>query len=232
MEITIGIGSTTHIDKHNEKMSKSALDGIAEQIKDKYIPQLIEHDWDRHIGVILYGEVFKLHDGEYALGIVTGCFENEEDRNKFKIGQKNSTWTFYKKYLDIETLQNLHKNKKVNHPNNKPAENIVDHLELFLDSTGILPNGNIYKTKRYIASTGDLKIEVYPKDHWPAHFHVISEKRKINARFNINTLELINLKKGKIKNNDVKKIQTFFIEHSDYLEKLKKEYTRLNNETS
>ncbi len=58
MKITIGIASTTHIDRHNERMAKSALDGMAVQIKERFIPQLIEHDLNQHIGVGLYGEVF------------------------------------------------------------------------------------------------------------------------------------------------------------------------------
>ena len=80
MKITTGIASTTHIDRHNERMAKSAIDGMAEQIKERFIPQLIEHDPKQHIGVVLYGEVFLLKDGEFALGIVSGIFENNEEK--------------------------------------------------------------------------------------------------------------------------------------------------------
>jgi hypothetical protein len=41
--------STTHIDKQGEKMAKSALDSMAIQVNTKYIPQLIEHDWNRQV---------------------------------------------------------------------------------------------------------------------------------------------------------------------------------------
>ncbi len=86
MIIITGIASTTHIDRHNERMAKSALDGMAKQIKERFIPHLIEHDPNQHIGVILYGEVFRLKDGEYALGIVSGTFEDEHERERYKTG--------------------------------------------------------------------------------------------------------------------------------------------------
>ncbi len=73
MNITTAIASTTHIDKHGDRFAKSALDDMARQIKTKFIPHLVEHDPKQQVGAALYGEVFKLGDGEYALGVVTGC---------------------------------------------------------------------------------------------------------------------------------------------------------------
>jgi hypothetical protein len=228
MQITVGIGSTTHLDRHNERMAKSALDGMAEQIKEKYIPQLIEHDWNRHIGVLLYGEVFQLKDGEYALGIVTGLFENEAEKIEFKSGQPNKVWHDYKKYLNIEELINLNDKNKPNlvKQNDIPI-NVADLLETHLDSTQVLPDGRVYKIKRFIAATGDLRIEVYPKDHQPSHFHVISKQRGIDARFDINTLKLVNMKEGKIKENDIKKIQNFFRASPTLLNRLRNEHSRM-----
>lgn len=238
MKILTGIGSTTHIDRHNERMTKGALDSMVEQIKGKYIPQLIEHDWDRHVGVVLYGEVFPLPDGEHALGIVVGLFENDEEKGNFKSGQSNKVWKNYKKYLQIDELiqlsekNNNGKNEAQDLSNNGKAKpSIADLLEKHIDSTQVLPDGTVYKIKRFIAATRDLRIEVYPKDHYkdhyPAHFHVISKQRNINARFNIETLELINNKKGEIKGNDVKIIQSFFKTHPMILEELKNKYSRL-----
>ena len=232
MNLTIGIASTTHIDRHNERMAKSALDDMAKQIKEKFIPQLIEHDPNQHIGVLLYGEVFRLKDGEYALGIVSGIFENKKEKERYKTGQPNDVWQNYKKYLNIDELLNFNKQ---NHQTiqNKPSSqglNIADLLERHLDSTQVLPDGTVYKIKKFIAATGDLSIEVYPKDHYPQHFHVISKQREINARFDIKTLNLIDIKHGRIKQKDVKKIQNFFKTNPIILEKLKKEHARLNNE--
>lgn len=229
MKISIGILRTTHIDRHNERMAKSALDSGAEQIKERFIPQLIEHDWNQHVGVILYGEVFQLDDGEYALGIVSGIFENEEERTTYATGKRNIFWSDYKKYLDVNRLKELVGKNKISLVDSS-ARNIADWLETHLDSTEVLPDGTVYKIKRFIASTGDLRIEVYPKDHeHQPHFHVTSKQRKINARFDIKTLELINTKNGEIQPKDIKKIQIFFKTNPEYLEKLKNEHSRFQN---
>jgi len=228
MKIVFGIGSTTHVDRHNERMAKSALEGMAEQIKERYIPTLIEHDWNRHVGVVLYGEVFQLKDGEYALGIVTGLFENEDERNKFKSGQPNEVWRDYKKYLKIDKLidLNIEKVSDLVSQNSIPV-NIADLLETHLDSTQVLPDGRVYKVKRFIAKTGDLRIEVYPKDHQPSHFHVISKQRGIDARFDIHTLKPVSVKEGRVTENDIKKIQDFFKTSPALLERLKNEHQRM-----
>lgn len=228
MKIGIGIASTTHIDRHNERMAKSALDGMADQIKEKYIPQLVEHDWNRHVGVLLYGEVFQLKDGEYALGVVTGLFENEGEKNEFRSGQPNKVWQNYKHYLNIEELIGLSDLKKPDLVSqNRIPVNIADLLETHLDSTQVLPDGRVYKIKRFVAATGDLRIEVYPKDHEPSHFHVISKQRGINARFDIHTLELVSMKEGRIKKDDIKKIQDFFRTSPTFLNRLRNEHGRM-----
>jgi hypothetical protein len=230
MIIEIGIVSTTHIDRHNERIARSALDSATEQIKERFIPQLIEHDWNQHIGVILYGEVFQLKDGEYALGVVSGVFENNDERERYKTGQPNSVWRDYKKYLDIDKLLKIDGQNHLLNQSNTPSKNlnVADLLEKHLDSTQFLPDGRIYKIKRFIVSTGDLRIEIYPRDHeHQPHFHVISKQRGINARFDIETLNLINMKWGTIQEKDVKKIQNFFKIYPRYLEKLKNEYSRM-----
>lgn len=231
MKITIDIIATTHIDRHNEKMSKSALDDGAKQIKERFIPKLVEHDINRHIGVALYGEVFQLKDGEYALAVVSGIFEDEDEKEAFETGQTNNVWKNYKKYLNIEELlkiikkDNQTKDRVFNFAESQ--SNIANLLEDHLDSTQVLPNGTVYKVKRYIASVGDLIIKVYI-DHKPPHFHVESKPRGINARFCINTLELINSKQGSITQKDIKKIQHFFKTNPNNLKKLKSEHKRMN----
>lgn len=232
MKITTGIASTTHIDKHNERMTKTALDDMAIQINKKFIPQLIEHDPNQQSGVILYGKVFQLEDGEYALGFVSGIFENNKEKETFIIGHPNNVWREYKKYFDItELLLPSRKSQKTKNQtkHKSPNLNIADLLETHLNSTRVMPDGTVIKIKRFIASTGDLKIEVYPKDHTPQHFHVISKQRNINARFDIVTLNLISTKKGSIKNNDIKRIKNLFSTNPIALKKLISEHTRLND---
>jgi len=231
MEIIVGIASTTHVDRHRERMAKSALDSMALQINEKFIPALLDHNLNSHGGVVLYSEVFQLTDGEHALGIVSGVFENESEKEKFKSGQANDVWEEYKKYLDTKELSRLHaENSKLGNDHlgqNNSKLNTADLLEIHLDSTQVLPDGTVYKIKKFIAATGDLKIEIYPKDHKPAHFHVISKQRSINARFSLETLELINMKQGAISNTDIKKIQNFFLTHPQDLKKLKSEHGRM-----
>jgi len=105
---------------------------------------------------------------------------------------------------------------------------ISEDLEQYLESTAIWSDGSVYEIKRYIGSISDLRIEIYPKDHLPAHFHVISKQRRINARFDITTLELINVKHGSISGDDVKKIQALPKTRPLVWGKLKKEFERMS----
>lgn len=233
MKIIVGIASTTHIDKHRERMAKSALDGMAKKIKEEFIPLLVNHNAEQHIGAILYGETFQLKDGEYALGVVSGIFENPEERETFDAGQSNHVWKRYKKYFSEEKLLQLIDEKRELKKDmlilDKRESNIADLLETHLDSTQVAPDGTIYKIKRFIAATGDLRIEVYPKDHQnQPHFHVISRQRNIDARFSIDSLELISTKRGTISTNDKKRIINFFSIYPEKLKKLRNEHTRLN----
>jgi hypothetical protein len=232
MKIITAVASTTHIDRHNERMAKSALDCFAKGICEKFIPLLIEHDPNRQIGVMLYGKVAKLKDGEYALYVVLGEFENEQEKRIYKNGSQNTVWGKYTSYLadmkDSTKVTQINSSiPKVINDNRKPS--IADLLEIHLDSTQIWTDGSVYKIKRFIASTGDLQIHVYPKDHLPAHFHVLSKQRGINARFGINNLGYINTKAGKICEDDIKKIENFFMLHPELLEKLRKESTRMSS---
>jgi len=163
---------------------------------------------------------------------VPGLFENEEEKKSHKTGNPNEVWQDYKKHLDIDKLVKMNeRNHQTIRKNSYRQLNIADLLEKHLDSTQVLPDGTVYKIKRFITSVGDLKIEVFPKDHMPNpdHFQVISKQRKINARFDIKTLNHINNKQGSISSNDIKKIQNFFNTHPEMLEFLKNEHTRLSN---
>lgn len=234
MRIITGIACTTHLDLQNERMTKSALMSMASQINKKFIPQLVDHNWAKHIGAILYGEVFQLKDGEYALGIVLGIFTNSKEKLTYKTGTANKVWKDFKKYFDISNLLRLNEHKHLNKRDNPSPKKMstADLLEKYLDSTQVSPDGSIYTVKRFIASTGDLRIEVYPKDHFPPHFHVISKNRGINARFHIKTLEVINSKSCNIKQSDIFKIQNFLRVTPNIVEKLQNEYSRLQEASS
>lgn len=224
MKKQVIIASTTHTDSHHEKFSKEALDSMAEQVNSKYKPYLIDHDPNRQIGVVLCGKVRILDDNEYGLFAVIGIFENAEEAKKYELNCINTEWQRYIYILEnastvVESqLQYLESYKK---------DDIATLLETHLDSTAIWTDGRVYKIKRLIASTGDLEFHVFPKDHYPPHFHVISKQRGINVRFHIHTLEVISSKAGKVTRDDVKKIKNFFETHPVQLKKLRDEHERM-----
>jgi len=230
MKIITSIVSTTHVDRNNDQMTKNALESMAMQINRKHLPLLIEHDPKKIIGSVLYGEVFQLNDGEYALGTVSGIFDNKKEILSFKIGQPNIEWERCKKHLNANELKKSRENNQVKIQNmNNWRSNITtaELLEKHLDSTQIGANGTVYNIKRRVGTSGDLVIHVYPKDHRPHHFHVISKQRGINARFTLNPIELLNTKNGEIKKNDIIKIKDFF-KNPIHKKKLMDEYFRLN----
>lgn len=233
MKILTGILSTTHVDRMNDRMTKEALEGGAEQLKETLKPFLINHDWRKLIGVVLYGEVFPLPDGEYALGVVTGIFETDEEGQIFKPGQKNTIWATFKGYLKKEELISMATDNKKGKPFHDDCIDkemkVADWLDRYLDSTQIAPDGHVYEIKRLVESVGDLKIILHTNDHPPPHFHVISIQRDIDARFSIDTLEVIEADEGKISSNDIKKIQHIFKTRQYLMKKLKDEYLRMKH---
>lgn len=227
MKITTITASTTHIDRHGERMAKSALDGMADQINKKYIPLTVNHDRSKQIGVLLYSRVVPYDSGEFALLVVAGQFENEMEKSIYQIGNTNTAWQEYTAYLDGITILEDHSSFQEEPRKNK---NTADLIEIHLDSTKIDSNGQIYKIKEFVASTGDLRVEVYPKDHFPPHFHVVSKQRKINARFDLETLDVLSVKKGKLRQKDIKKIKHFFEVYPHELDKLRKIHEKMSEE--
>lgn len=230
MRIVTGIASTTHVDAHNDRFTKAALEGGAEQIRARYIPYLVDHDFNRQIGVLLCGRVEPLIDGEFGLMIVAGLFEEEVERQHYVNGAPNIVWQRYLHHLDdaqhaIELLREHSREEAEVKKHN--SEDIAAQLETHLDSTSIWIDGRVYQVKHLVASTGDLSIHVYPKDHPPAHFHVVSKQRGIDARFSLDTLEPINVKEGALSSRDAKKIRNFFETHPDQVAKLRSEHARM-----
>ncbi|MBD3362152.1 DUF4160 domain-containing protein [Candidatus Dojkabacteria bacterium] len=225
MHLIRGIISTTHLDRHYERMSKECLEDMARQINEKYIPFRWNHQEDLNPGVVLCGKVFKLNDGESALIAVIGWFESEKEKHEYVYGKPN---TEYVKYLDEIGDIGEFKDKLCGEKVELPSKiSICDLLRIHLDSSKVLKDGSLIKIKRYIATVDDLMIIVQTGDHLPRHFHVKSKQRGIDARFNLNTLELINMKKGQIKSKDIKKIKDFFETNSSMLQKLKDEGDRI-----
>jgi len=79
--IVKGIGATTHIDGHNMRMSKEALESAADQInKSGSVPSVgLNHDRTiMPLGKIIEAEVSIMEDGEYKIEITQEIFENSK----------------------------------------------------------------------------------------------------------------------------------------------------------
>jgi hypothetical protein len=76
MKIAESIVATTHIDKHNDRLTLTALEGMAEQIEQEYLPLFHEHDprIPPH-GRVISAKIEELEDGEYALKCQIQLFE-------------------------------------------------------------------------------------------------------------------------------------------------------------
>ena len=81
------------------------------------------------------------------------------------------------------------------------------YLELSESEIDFLLNNPDYNSKERIATIKDLRVIIYSNDHNPPHFHVISKDYKINAKFSIESGELIN---GDMKSSDLKRIKAFY----------------------
>lgn len=83
-------------------------------------------------------------------------------------------------------------------------------LANFLDNKDFTPDGKLFSRKVRVARSEDLVVNVYPHDHDPPHFHVISKQRGISALFSIPDVELLEVRAGRLTSSDRKKIQYLF----------------------
>lgn len=230
MKIITGIASTTHVDRQGDRFAKEALDNMAAQIKIKYIRMLFNHDTTQlAVGVLLCAEVAPMADGEHALLVVGGLFDNEEEAGQYVFGAENTEWGQHAHHLDglPEDLLQRPISATAEHQAEPGPDNMADRLERFLNSTAIWVDGSVYDVKYLIASIGDLKVHVY-RDHNPPHFHVISKQRGLDARFDLETLDLIDMKHGTMRSADEKKVRDYFKRHPLDLQRLRDEHARRN----
>jgi hypothetical protein len=234
MELLGGMASSTHVDQDGQIMDKHLLEDSAVRIRGHYLPLLVNHDPDQLVGVILNARLIELPDGEYGLFVISGIFEDDQEVEDFRPGELNTTWTDHEDQLTNIADEAIGSYVPSDETHIQIAEEglreIGARLGSYLASTQILPDGSILLTKRRVLSYRDLQIEVYPKDHDPPHFHVKSVQREFEARFHLKTLEFLSNKRGSIPNRDIRGIQRYFAETPEDLEKLRREYQRLNPE--
>lgn len=155
------------------------------------------------------------------------------EKQLYSNGAPNTVWQEYERYLGgvREQLALLREglSEEASPPRKFDPDDIAALLETHLDSTSIWIDGRVSKVKHLIAAAGDLSIHVYPNDHAPAHFHVISKQRGIDVRFSLDILEPINVKKGSLSSRDAKKIKNFFDVYPGKLAQLRTEYARMQH---
>jgi hypothetical protein len=102
MKIAESIVATTHIDRQNDKLALSALEGMAEQIKREYIPLLHEHDprIPPH-GRLISAQIEQLEDGEYALKCAVELFEPGDEIPLSDETREIPIWDVSPNYLEV-----------------------------------------------------------------------------------------------------------------------------------
>lgn len=224
------IASTTHKDLHGMRMAKQALEGFEKSISKKYYPLQYNHDDSgAKVGVIVTAKLFEMPDGETALAALVIKHSNAEIAGRFPSGGDNLVFRDFQELIDVKALMVAHDIKMKGYV--EVEQSLDEKLESFMQSHIVMPNGQIRTNKYLIAKINKFRVEIYPKDHRPAHFHLISKKRNIDVRFNIETLDKISEKQGKISGGDEKLVKLFFKTHPDELTKLRKEAKRLQLET-
>jgi hypothetical protein len=232
MEIQGGIASSTHVDSQGQRIAKELLDEMSLRIRTEFIPLLVNHDFSQQIGVTLNARVIDLGDGEHALLVVTGIFDNDDEAAQFPSGAENSVWHDFNSVMDEVEGAAREEFEAVAQPaqDGQPEElSLAERLNLYLGTTEVMPDGTVYLVKRHFDSNslGDLSIDVYA-DHDPPHFHVSSKQRSFDVRFYLDTLEIYSNKRGSIPGKDAKKIQDYFANNPDEHERLRKLYQSMH----
>ena len=80
-------------------------------------------------------------------------------------------------------------------------------LSRFINNTVIWQDGTVVEVKELVGTIRNLKIEMYPNDHNPPHFHVRTNCGTIDARFKLEDGSLIS---GVVDQKDFKRIQAFY----------------------
>jgi len=77
--------STTHVDRHNERMTRQALEDAARQVSEHYIPVMWNHDIRYPpLGRVISAEVVPLEDGEFALETMAELWEEGDPPDRLR----------------------------------------------------------------------------------------------------------------------------------------------------
>ena len=79
--------------------------------------------------------------------------------------------------------------------NSNTLDEIAEGLEiLFSNGFSVGEDGNLYSIKQQVGRVNGLKIEIYPNEHPPPHFHV--KTGDVSASFSIDDCQLLEGKVG------------------------------------
>jgi hypothetical protein len=222
----IVIASTTHKDLHGMRMAKQVLDGFEQAVRQKYYPLQFNHDDDApRLGVMVSAKVFTLPDGETALGAAIIKHSSPELAALYPAGAANTVFDKFLPAVDIQALLIGHQIKMMRYVEVKLT--LEDQLEAFFQSHIVGPDGQIRTNKHLVTNIGSFQVVVWPEDHRPAHFHLISKPRNIDVSFTIHPVERLKDNIGKISNKQIKLVKLFFSTHPDELLKLHQAAVRL-----
>jgi hypothetical protein len=70
--------ATTHLDRHNDRITREALEGMAAQANASYVPQMLEHDFRRPVGRVVSARVVPLTKGEFALEVTSETWDQAD----------------------------------------------------------------------------------------------------------------------------------------------------------
>jgi len=159
MKIVKSIIATTHIDLHGDMLTKEALDDGVEQLKNKYIPVIWNHDIRYPpFGRVVSGEVIKLPDGHFALEANCEIFE-ESDSIDILTGDSREiplhytetptfTIQFDRTFMDEDGQLLIQQLRELSGVEEKPVEFVkkaLEPIQVLLIASGVYIIGSIAK---------------------------------------------------------------------------------------
>lgn len=89
------------------------------------------------------------------------------------------------------------------------------NLRIALTYSVITQDGNVAEIRKLVDRIDNIKIEIYPNEHPPPHFHI--KTSNFNVSLTIMDCEIL---EGSLKSNDFKKIKYFHERNKDKLIKV------------
>lgn len=87
------------------------------------------------------------------------------------------------------------------------ADILVEYFEFDEEAFDFFLENGFVTEKERISRIKNMEVRIYPNDHNPPHFHVISADYKVNAKFLIETGEYLS---GQISTKNLNRINVFW----------------------